>query len=91
MTEAKFQSSFYLTENTPLAKYFQKSYLKVAPLFGFFQKLEKFEIRLEARLRPPPGNKVFSKLVRNNGNRSCFTIWPISTLFFPLSKNVKIS
>ena len=77
----------------PFGKLFSKIIINTASAFWFSQKLEKIKIRLDAPLRPP-GNKgklcIFIKLVRNNGNRSRFTIWLITTSFFPLSKNFKL-
>ena len=63
MTEAKFHISFYFTKNTPLVNcMFSKIIFKSSFAFRFFEKLEKFKIQLEARLRPPDTrkNRAFS-------------------------------
>ena len=77
----------------PFGKLFSKIIIKSPSAYCFFPKIRKVQNTARSSLAPP-GNKgklcIFSKLVRNNRNRSRSTIWLIPTSFFPLSKNIKI-
>ena len=78
---------------SPLVNYFQKSELKVPPSFRFSKKLEKLNLRLQARFSSPKKCKNRISLAgsaHSNENYSRFSIPVASKPFYYLSLGVKM-
>ena len=74
---SKISDFILVYQKYPFGELFSKITFKTSIAFSFFQKIEKFKLPLDA-LSGPPGNKqkscIFTTLVHNNGNHSCFSI-----------------